>query len=175
MTAGWPASDAGGREEGARMWAGSVVSIHIAPEAEAEMMGLERVHAAAGRGLEGDRYAQGAGTYSDRPSSHEVTLIEAEALDALRESHQITLTPGISRRNIVTRGVPLSDLVDREFQIGAVRLRGVRLSEPCQHLVDVSGIPELLPGLVHRGGLHAVILASGEIALGDAVSPIAAD
>jgi MOSC domain-containing protein YiiM len=157
------------------MWTGSVVSIHIAPAAEAETVALERVHAEAGRGLEGDRYHQGIGTYSNRPTTREVTLIEAEALDALRDVHHLQLAPGITRRNIVTRGVPLNHLIGREFHVGAARLRGVRLCEPCQHLVDVSGVPALLPQLVHRGGLHAVIVASGEIAVGDAVTSIATD
>jgi MOSC domain-containing protein YiiM len=155
------------------MWDGSVVSIHIAPAAEAKMVAVESVHAEVGRGLEGDRYYLGAGTYSDRTSTtHEVTLIEQETLDALRDNHQLQLDPGVTRRNIVTRGVPLNDLVGREFRIGPARLRGVRLSEPCQHLVDVSGIPALLPALVHRGGLHAVIVTSGAIAVGDAVMAV---
>jgi MOSC domain-containing protein YiiM len=155
------------------MWDGSVVSIHIAPAAEAKMVAVESVHAEVGRGLEGDRYYLGAGTYSSRTNStHEVTLIEQETLDALRDHHQLQLDPGVTRRNIVTRGVPLNDLVGREFRIGPTRLRGVRLSEPCQHLVDVSGIPALLQTLVHRGGLHAVIVTSGGIAVGDAVMAV---
>jgi MOSC domain-containing protein YiiM len=158
------------------MWNGSVVSIHIGPAAEAEMVAVERVRAEAGRGLEGDRYYAGAGTYSDRTStSHEVTLIEDEALEAASENDHRVLHPGIHRRNIVTRDVPLNHLVDREFRIGAVRMRGMRLSEPCQHLVNVSDVPDLLPGLVHRAGLHAVILESGEIAVGDAVVPVDAN
>jgi MOSC domain-containing protein YiiM len=158
------------------MWDGRVVSIHIGPAAEAEMVAVARVYAEAGRGLEGDRYYQGAGAYSDRTSTtHEVTLIEEEALDAASANDHRVLAPGIHRRNIVTRGVPLNHLVDHEFRIGAVRLRGVRLSEPCQHLVDVSDVPDLLPGLVHRGGLHAVIVESGEIAVGDAVFAVDAD
>jgi hypothetical protein len=151
------------------MWDGSVVSIHIAPAAEVAMAPLERVHAEAGRGLAGDRYYLGVGTYSNRPTTREVTLIEEEALDALRDVHHLTLAPGITRRNIVTRGVPLTHLIGQEFHIGEARMRGVRLCEPCQHLVDLSGIPALLPQLIHRGGLHAVIVASGEIEVGDAV------
>jgi hypothetical protein len=154
------------------MWDGSVVSIHIAPTAEGEMAPLERVRAEAGRGLAGDRYYLGVGTYSNRPTTREVTLIEEEALDALRAAHHLQLAPGITRRNIVTRGVPLNHLIGKEFHIGAARMRGVRLCEPCQHLVDVSGVPALLSQLVHRGGLHAVIVASGDISMGDAVSAI---
>lgn len=111
-------------------------------------------------------------TYSNRPTTREVTLIEEEALDALRDVHHLQLAPGITRRNIVTRGAPLNHLIGKEFQVGAARLRGVRLCEPCQHLVDVSGMQALLPTLIHRGGLHAVIVASGTIEVGDTVMAV---
>jgi MOSC domain-containing protein YiiM len=152
------------------MWEGAVVSIHVAREAGGPMIEIDPALAVAGRGLEGDRYHDGSGFYSDHPGPiREVSLIEEETIEALRRDHNLALAPGITRRNILTRGVPLNHLVGREFRVGGATLRGVELCEPCKHLVEVTGIKSLLPTLIHRGGLHAQILSGGPIRVGDVV------
>ena len=161
-------------------WRGSVVSIHVAPEAGAAMVALPEARAVPGHGLEGDRYATGRGHYSPRPSSggREITLIETEAVDALfgsvlnaeGERLDIKLTPAETRRNVATRGVPLNHLVGRVFRVGAVRLRGTRLCEPCRYLDGLTR-DGVMAGLVHRGGLRAQILDEGVIRVGDVVRP----
>jgi MOSC domain-containing protein YiiM len=76
----------------------------------------------------------------------------------------IVLDPADSRRNLLTRGVPLNDLVRTKFTIGAVRLRGIRLCQPCKRLVRLTGHgDDLIPALVDRGGLRAQILTEGVI------------
>lgn len=151
------------------MWKGAVAAIYIAPAAGQPMVAVSEVRAVPGKGLEGDRYFSQAGFYSDRPGPfREVTLIEIEAIEALRRDHQIELEPGDSRRNIVTRGVPLNHLVGRGFRVGQVALRGIRLCEPCSHLENLTQ-PGVLPSLVHRGGLRAQILTEGMIRVGDSV------
>ena len=162
------------------MWQGSVLSIHIAREASAPTESLAEVRAVPGRGLEGDRYFHGRGTYSARASAggREVTLIESETVEALfggivnadGQTLGIKLAPGDARRNIVTVGVPLSHLVDREFWVGKVLMRGTRLCEPCRHL---EGLTQrgVMGGLVHRGGLRARILNEGTIRAGDVIRP----
>ena len=153
------------------MYRGSVVSIHVARCAGEPMIGLDHTRAVAGRGLEGDRYYEGAGFYSDDPRPiREVSLIEEKTIEALRRDHNLALAAGVTRRNITTRGVPLNHLIGREFRVGGATLRVVELCEPCKHLlVDATGVRSLLPTLVHRGGLHAHILSSGKINAGDAI------
>jgi MOSC domain-containing protein YiiM len=152
------------------MWEGAVVSIHIAREAGGPMIEIDPALAVAGRGLEGDRYHDGSGFYSDHPGPiREVSLIEEETIEALRRDHNLALAPGITRRNILTRGMPLNHLVGREFRVGGATFRGVELCEPCKHLVEVTEIKSLLPTLIHRGGLHAQILSGGTIRVGDVV------
>jgi MOSC domain-containing protein YiiM len=126
------------------------------------------VEAIPGVGLEGDRYALKVGTFFRPEPAFELTLIEAEAVEALRRDYQVELAAGDARRNIVTRGVPLNHLVGREFRIGDVRIRGIRLCEPCGHLQQVTGT-QLIKGLRHRGGLRAQILTQGTIRVGDAI------
>jgi MOSC domain-containing protein YiiM len=149
---------------------GEVVSIHIAPKAEAAPVAVAEVNAVAGKGLEGDRYAEKIGTWSETPGSgREVTLIESEEIEALECEFGVRLGPGESRRNITTRGVGLNELVDREFRVGNVVLRGTRLAEPCAHLQGLIGQEAVLKGLVHRGGLRCDIVSGGKIRVGDPI------
>ena len=137
------------------------------------MTEIDSARAVAGRGLEGDRYFEGKGFYSDYPGPiREVSLIEEETMQALQRDHDLVLAPGITRRNILTRGVPLNHLVGREFRVGGATFRGVELCERCKHLVEVTGIRSLLPTLIHRGGLHAQILSGGLIRVGDVVEEV---
>jgi MOSC domain-containing protein YiiM len=148
---------------------GVVVSIHVTPEAEGAMAFLPEVRAVAGRGLEGDRYFDRRGTYSKRPGAdREVTLIEVEAIEALARDYDVRIEPLDSRRNLATRGVALNHLVDRRFWVGDVRLRGIRLCEPCGHLSRLIG-QDVVKGLTHRGGLRAAIEADGVIRVGDRI------
>ena len=148
---------------------GRVEGIHITSARSLPMESRERVGAVAGVGLEGDRYFLRTGSYSaDDKDGRHVTLIEAEEIEALATGTGIELAPGETRRNITTRGIRLNALVGRRFRIGAVECEAVRLCEPCQDLVDLLGKPVLKP-LAHRGGLRAMILTSGEIAVGDEV------
>jgi MOSC domain-containing protein YiiM len=148
---------------------GTVESIHIGAAAAGPLQSIGQAEAIPGAGLEGDRYALKRGTFYKPEPDRELTLIEAEAIEALRRDYQVELAAGDARRNIVTRNVPLNHLVGKEFAIGDVRIRGIRLCEPCDHLQKVTGKP-VIKGLLHRGGLRAQILTPGTIHVGDAVS-----
>jgi len=151
------------------MYKGHVVSINITPEESKPMHSVPEIQAIQSRGLVGDRYYySGSIEAPDRKKDQQVTLIEAEAVDALQHESNIHLQPGDIRRNLVTRDVPLNHLVGKEFQVGEVRLRGIRLCEPCNHLASLTH-PGVLPGLVHRAGLRAEILTSGTIRAGDVI------
>lgn len=142
---------------------GSVAAILIAPAAEAPLRRVDAAPALPGRGLEGDRYADGAGTFSTPGRGYELTLVEAEVLD------EIELPWEQARRNIVTTGISLNALVGARFRIGPVECVGRRLAEPCAHLEKLTR-PGLLRPLVHRGGLRADILTGGTISIGDEIS-----
>jgi len=150
---------------------GTVESIYIASAAEGPPRSVGQAVAIPGTGLEGDRYALKLGTFYQPTPDRELTLIEAESMEALRRDYQVELAPGDARRNIVTRNVPLNHLVGKEFAIGEVRIRGLRLCEPCDHLQKVTG-KLVIKGLLHRGGLRAQILTPGTIRVGDEVRVI---
>ena len=147
----------------------TVVSIHVGPRGAATLTATREVRAVPGKGLEGDRYAAATGTFSKSTKpGRQVTLIEIEAIEALARDCGIAIEPGEARRNIVTKGVALNHLVGREFSVGEVVLRGIRLCEPCDHLEKMTG-KKLKEGLAHRGGLRADIVREGVIRTGDAI------
>jgi MOSC domain-containing protein YiiM len=150
---------------------GSLVAIQIGRQAQGRLESVPEVRAVPGKGLEGDRYFRGEGSFSNHPGGgRQVTLVAREMLDLLAREHGILLDPVETRRNLLTSGVALNDLVGKEFQIGAVRLKGVRLAEPCNHLERLTR-PGVLKGLVHRAGLRADILDEGVLRVGDAIVP----
>jgi MOSC domain-containing protein YiiM len=149
---------------------GTVIAIHIAPMGAAPMQLVTSAQVVVGRGLERDRYYNKLGTYSNQPGSgRDVTLIEIEAIEGLKRDYEIQLDPGQSRRNIVTRGIALNHLVEQEFRIGDVVLRGTRLCEPCAHLEKLT-VKGALRGLIHRGGLRAEIVKGGMVRVGDVIT-----
>jgi hypothetical protein len=159
--AGRAAPSTGGRS-------GVVEAVAIADAATAPMRLVPSARALAGRGLEGDRYAAKAGTFSSDTASargYDLTLVEAEVLDELVLPGGGRLSYPDARRNIVTRGVDLNGLVGRRFLIGDVECLGQRLCEPCAHLERLTQAGTL-KGLIHRGGLRADIVSDGVVAAG---------
>jgi MOSC domain-containing protein YiiM len=143
---------------------GRVEGIFITSEHGELPQPVERVRALAGKGLEGNRYF-----FDDAPPGCAVTLIAAEAVEALESEHGIALDAAATRRNVVTRGIDVNALVGKRFRIGDVECEGIELCEPCEHLQSLTK-PGIIKGLVHRGGLNADILTDGDISVGDPVA-----
>jgi hypothetical protein len=151
---------------------GTVELIALAAEAEGPMREVPSAEAIEGRGLRGDRYERGAGTFSNPGGrGYDLTLVEAEALEEL-SAKGVELAPIEARRNLVVRGIALDDLIGRRFRVGEVECLGQRRCEPCSHLGRLTR-PGVLRGLVHRGGLRADILSGGRIRTGDSVEALA--
>jgi MOSC domain-containing protein YiiM len=146
---------------------GSVEAIFLAGARGAPRTAVEHVRAVAGSGLEGDRYFGHRRGGAKRDPERQVTLIEAEAVDAVRATGA-ALAPGDARRNVVTRGVRLNELVGRTFRLGGALLRGIERCDPCSRLTRLTyrGVER---DLRDRGGLRAEILESGDIRVGDVV------
>ncbi len=151
------------RSLGAPVGAGVVEGVFLAPAAEAPMVAADAVPAVPGRGLEGDRYFEGAGTFSARGGTgRDLTLVSVEALESAG------VAPLEARRNVVVRGVDLDALIGRRFRVGEVECLGRRRCEPCAHLQRLTR-PGVLRALVHRGGLRADVVSGGVLRVGDAV------
>lgn len=147
-----------------------LIEILTASSPSSPMTPQASARAIPGLGLEGDRYFDGTGTFSPDPRKpdFELTLIENEKIEAFARESGLPFTAAEARRNLVTEGVDLNELVGRDFQIGEVRVRGIRLCEPCNYLAKTT-FPETLKGLVHKGGLRAQILTEGTLRPGDTI------
>lgn len=151
---------------------GTIEAIHVAPEAEAPMESRDTVEAIAGQGIKGDRYFKDIGTFSDVPRGGlEITLTEAEAIEAVERETELSIDFDEHRRNVTTRGVALNHLVGEHFRVGDAICEGIRLCEPCDHLqrLTFDGIND---ALTHRGGLRAEIIEDGELSVGDTIEQI---
>lgn len=152
-------------------WGGHVTHLCSCPRAYLPMRSFDELTLIAGKGVEGDRYANGLGYYSDRPEEgRQVTLFELETLEALKRDYNIDLQPHEHRRNITVQGVPLNHLVGKQFWVGDALLEATRLSTPCKHIEEITG-KSIFNAMVHRSGLNCRILQSGLVRISDAVRP----
>ena len=151
---------------------GTVTAIHVASGAETEMEDVESAEAVAGQGLRGDRYFEESGSFSDGESDgRDLTLIEAEAIEAIEHESGIDISFADHRRNVTTRDVALNHLVGEQFRVGEVVCEGVMLCEPCSHLQSLTE-DGVLEALIHRGGLRANIIDGGTIRAGDEIGRV---
>ena len=150
---------------------GTLVAIFTAPDAGAPMTAHDEVSAIAGSGLAGDRYTAGEGTFSgNEGAGREVTLIAREGIEAANREG-VTIEAHETRRNLVTEGIDLDELVGQTFAVGEVIMRGVRDCPPCAYLEKVtrSGVRVALE---NRGGLRADIVRDGVIRVGDTITEV---
>lgn len=151
---------------------GNVLLIQIARAAGVPMEELAEAIAIKGEGLAGDRYQQGAGTFSKvrvGQTKRHISLIAVEGLEAANGELERPFTFGDTRRNLLTRGVSLNTLVDREFMIGNVLVRGVELCTPCNRPSQLSGKTGFREAFQVHGGLRVEILTGGVIRPGDQI------
>jgi len=148
-----------------------IYNIFISDKAGESMRSLKSASLIAGKGVKGDRYFNGCGTFSEKLKGNpavELSLVEKEEIDAFNQNYKQMLNYADVRRNIVTEGVRLNELVGKTFSMGNVTLKGLRLCEPCAYLAE--NVNELvLPHLIGRGGLRAQILTDNDISVGDLI------
>jgi MOSC domain-containing protein YiiM len=148
---------------------GALAEIWLTGATAAPMRRVTSARLLAGRGLDGDRYALGGGTWSQYPDlEKQLTLIDAEDVVALGRKTGTSLSPGDLRRNLVTAGVDLPSLVGGWFAVGDSLLFGMKRCPPCTHLERLTGV-RLIKAMVHRGGINAAVFVGGAIAEGDAI------
>lgn len=150
--------------------AAKVEEIFIGAEMGKPLQAVTEVIALEGRGIEGDRYAAKEGTFNKAPDDEatQVTLIEAEAIEAALADFGEDFREGRSRRNLVTRGIALNDLVGQRFQVGEVILEGAQLCHPCGHLSKLTAT-DARKSLKNRGGLRTIVVKGGVIRAGDRI------
>ena len=150
----------------------TLLEIWRTPAAAAPMERVPAARLLAGRGLDGDRYALGGGTWAQYPDlEKQLTLIDRDDVAAVAAEVGVPLTPGDTRRNLVTAGVDLPALVGRWFAVGDALLFGMKRCPPCAHLERLTGA-RLVKAMVRRGGINAAVFVGAEIGEGAVVRPV---
>src|SRR5947199_7035671 len=138
------------------------------------MENVQSIEVVEGEGLRGDRYGAGVGAAQfkgRRKPENEVTLIASEAVEAANDEFNYTIEHLDTRRNLLTQGVPVNDLVGKTFRIGErVVLKGLELCEPCGYL-EKRTFTGIKAALKHRGGLRCCILEGGTITVDHEIRP----
>ena len=151
-----------------------ILSIYTKSKGGEPMTRHASIKCEAGYGLKGDLYyergkAQG-GTVAPKA---QVTMTAAEALIACHDESGLHLRPNECRRNLITSGVNLNQLVGKTFRVGeSVVLRGLEQCRPCSTLEKMTGLPGLVKAMTDRGGLRCEVIESGEIREGDLVDEV---
>lgn len=148
----------------------AVDRIFIASGTALPMQSVQSVVVTA-KGLKGDRYAIGKGSFSgQRQNVRDVTLISVNDIRESNSTLSVPFTPAETRRNIVIAGkISLLDYIGRDFTIGNVTLRGTEEASPCRHAERVAKKSGFLKAFKHRAGIRAEVIHAGHISVGDEV------
>ncbi|HEV7823768.1 MAG TPA: MOSC domain-containing protein [Blastococcus sp.] len=157
------------------MTGGVLTEIWLTGAAAAPMRRVQAGRLVAGAGLDGDRYALGGGTWAQYPDlEKQLTLIDRDDVAAVAEEVGVELSPGDTRRNLVTVGVALPTLVGRWFAVGDALLFGMKRCPPCAHLERLTGA-RLVKAMLNRGGINAAVFGGAEIAEGAVIRLLSED
>lgn len=151
---------------------GIVKEILLAEKAGDALFSQHTAELHTGKGIVGDRYYLSQGTFSEDLAElpdFEVTLIEQEQIDAFNTTTGLAYSGADFRRNMVTKNININELVGKDFFVGKVKLRGIRLCEPCAHLSTMIG-KQVLEHMVHKAGLRAQIIIGGEVHISDLIT-----
>jgi MOSC domain-containing protein YiiM len=119
----------------------------------------------ANQGVVGDRHFK---EFND--PYNQISLIESENIDHYNIKYGLNIPYIDFRRNIVTKGIQLNDLVGKKILVGNVKLEGVDLCRPCKHLSEVLGQENIIKEFLRGGGLRCQILTSSSIKINDKIS-----
>ena len=141
-----------------------VYKIGIAKNKKQEIKEVIEVELVAGKGVVGDRNFQ-----ENNNEHNQLTLIESENIDYYNEKFGLKISYLAFRRNIVTNGIKLNDLVDKKLLIGKTKVKVIDLCRPCKSLQENLGQKNIIKEFLIRGGLRCKILNNSNIKIGDEI------
>tara|TARA_B100000035_G_scaffold308353_1_gene312879 strand:+ start:1075 stop:1515 length:441 start_codon:yes stop_codon:yes gene_type:complete len=141
-----------------------VLKLGISSENNKEIKEVVSIEVLVNKGVIGDRH------FKDFNDPYcQLSLIESENIDYYNLKYGLNIPYVNFRRNIVTKGIRLNELVGKKFKIGSVELEGVDLCRPCRHLTEVLNQDNILKEFIRKGGLRCQILSSSTIQIGDEI------
>ena len=141
-----------------------VFKIGIADKNNQLIQEVNSIEVLANQGIIGDRHFK---EFNDPYS--QLSLIESENIDYYNIKYGLNIPYIDFRRNIITKGIRLNDLVGKKFLVGEVELEGVDLCRPCRHLCELLDQDNIIKEFLRRGGLRCQILSSSSIEVGDKI------
>jgi len=144
-----------------------VLKLGITKDSNKEIEEVSSIEVLANKGVVGDRHFD---EYND--PYNQLTLIEAENIDYYNTKYGLDIPYKDFRRNVVTRGIQLNDLIGKKIKIGEAEVEGVDLCRPCRHLTEVLNQDNILKEFLRRGGLRCQILTSSKININDQIKII---
>ena len=128
------------------------------------MIDTETIEVISGKGIINDRYFD-----DNNDKDIQITLIESENIDYYNQISNTKIPYVNFRRNLITKGINLNNLVGKDFFIGSVKLRAHRLCDPCRYLQELLVQKNLVKKLLNRGGLRCELLTNGLINVNDVI------
>ncbi len=125
---------------------------------------VDTIEVLANKGVVGDRHFD---NYNDPYC--QLSLIEAENIDEYNLKFGLNIPYLDFRRNIITKGIKLNDLVGKKLSIGNAEVEGIDLCRPCRHLTEMLDQENILKEFLRKGGLRCQILSSSQIKVGDSI------
>ena len=125
---------------------------------------VESIEVIENKGVVGDRHFK---EFNDPYC--QLSLIESESIDYYNSKYGLNISYLDFRRNIVTKGIQINDLVGKKFHIGNVKVEGIDLCRPCRHLTEILNQGNIIKEFLRRGGLRCQILSSSVINIGDEI------
>ena len=139
-----------------------VFKLGITDISNKEIKEVKSIEVLANKGVIGDRH------FKDFNDPYcQLSLIESENIDYYNLKYGLDIPYINFRRNIVTKGIQLNELVGKKLKIGKVNLEGIDLCRPCRHLTEMLSQDNILKEFLRRGGLRCQILSSSSINIGD--------
>ena len=141
-----------------------VFEIAICKKSKDQMTSVNNVEVKASRGLVNDRYFM-----ENNDIKSQITLIEIENISEYNKTFETSILPIQFRRNIITEGLKLNELVGKEFFVGEVKLKAHDLCRPCKYLQEKLNKENIIKEFLHKGGIRCEILCNGKIYVGDKI------
>lgn len=142
-----------------------VFKLGIAAKNNQPIKEVNSIEVLANKGIVGDRHFN---DFND--PYNQLSLIESENIDEYNIKFGLNIPYINFRRNIITKGILLNDLIGKKLQIGNVELEGVELCRPCRHLTEMLNQKNILKEFMRKGGLRCQILSSSKISIGDKIN-----
>jgi MOSC domain-containing protein YiiM len=144
-----------------------ILKIGLTKDHNKEIIEVNEINLIAGKGIVGDRHFR---DFND--PFNQLSIIESENIDEYNLKNKLSIPYLNFRRNIVTKGIKLNELLNKNIKIGSVKLDVIDLCRPCRHLSEKLGRDDIIKEFLRKGGIRCQIINDGKISVTDKIKVI---